>query len=132
MPYRIGRAVIYAVLIWIIGFAWGCFVFMTPSLKNVRAISYVSSNPAISFPILVIWLGLAYILAKSYLKNTRDKIVEGLKLGVMFFAVNIILDLLFLVLLLKAGFSYFISLTVWIGYLMLVVIPWLAGRSLQK
>jgi len=132
MPYKPGTALIYAVLLWVIGFVWGSIVFMTPALKTVSAIPYVSSNPAISFPILLIWLIVTYFLAKSYLKTAGDKISEGLKLAVMFSVVNVLLDLLVLVLLLKAGFSYFISLTVWIGYLMLFTIPWIAGRSLQR
>jgi hypothetical protein len=52
MPFRTGRALIYAVLLWVIGFVWGSIVFMTPALKAVSAIPDVSSNPAISFPIL--------------------------------------------------------------------------------
>ena len=132
MPFRIGKALIYAVLLWVIGFVWGSIVFMTPALKSVSAIPYVSSNPAISFPILLIWLIVTYLLAKSYLKTADDKADQGLKLGIMFSVVNIMLDLLVLVLLLKTGFSYFISLTVWLGYVMLLMIPWIAGRSLWK
>jgi len=132
MPFKIGKALIYAVLLWTIGFVWGSIVFMTPALKTVAAIPYVSSNPAISFPILIIWLIVTYLLAKSYLKAAGDKAAEGLKLGIMFSVVNLALDLLVLVLLLKAGFGYFVSLTVWLGYFMLLIIPWVAGRSLQK
>ena len=132
MPYKMGKALIYAVLLWVIGFVWGSIVFMTPAMKTVPAIPYVSSNPAISFPILLIWLIVTYLLAKSYLKAAGDKAAEGLKLGIMFSVVNLALDLLVLVLLLKAGFSYFNSLTVWLGYFMLFMIPWVAGRSLQK
>ena len=97
MPYRIGKALIYAVLLWIIGFVWGSVVFMTPALKTVGAIPYVSSNPAISFPILIIWLIVTYLLAKSYLKAAGDKVAEGLKLGIMFSVMNVLLDLLVLV-----------------------------------
>jgi hypothetical protein len=50
----------------------------------------------------------------------------------VFAAINFVLDILLLVLLLKAGFGYFVSLTVWLGYLILLIIPWLTGRSLQK
>ena len=132
MPFKIGKALIYAVLLWTIGFVWGSIVFMTPALKTVAAIPYVSSNPAISFPILIIWLIVTYLLAKSYLKAAGDKAAEGLKLGIMFSVVNLALDLLVVVLLLKAGFGYFVSLTVWLGYFMLFIIPWIAGRSLQK
>ena len=105
---------------------------MTPALKNVAAIPYVSTNPAISFPILFIWLVLTYLLARNYLAKTTNRADEGLRLGVLFAIVNFFLDLIVLVILLKAGWYYFASLTVSIGYLMLVIIPWLTGRSLQK
>jgi len=132
MPFRIGKALLYAILLWVIGFVWGSIVFMTPALKSVSAIPYVSSNPAISFPILFIWLIVTWLLAKSYLKAAGDKANQGMKLGAVSSVVNVVLDLLVLVFLLKAGFSYFISITVWSGYFMLFAIPWLAGRSLQK
>ena len=132
MPYRTGKALIYAVLLWVIGFLWGSIVFMTPALKAVAAIPYVSRNPAISFPILIIWLVVTYLLAKSYLKAAGDRVAEGLKLGIQFSVMNVLLDFLVLVVLLKAGLSYFISLTVWLGYFMLFLIPWIVGRSLQR
>jgi uncharacterized membrane protein SirB2 len=132
MRFKIGKALIYAVLLWVIGFVWGSIVFMTPALKTVSAIPYVSSNPAISFPILFIWLIVTYLIARSYLKAAGDKVREGLKLGIMFSVVNGMLDLLVLVLLLKSGFGYFISLTVWFGYLLLFLIPWIVGCSLQR
>ena len=131
MQFRVGKALTFAVLLWVIGFVWGSIVFMTPALKTVSPIPYVSSNPAISFPILLIWLFVIYLLAKSYLRMADDKADQGLKLGIIFWAVNIVLDFLVLVLLLKTGFSYFISLTVWLGYVMLFMIPWIVGRSLR-
>lgn len=132
MPFRVGKALAYAVLLWVIGFVWGSIVFMTPALKTVSPIPYVSSNPAISFPILIIWLVVTYLLAKRYLRTADDKADQGLKLGIMFSVVNIVLDLLVLVLLLKAGFGYFVSLTVWVGYFILLMIPFIVGRSLQR
>jgi len=132
MPSRIGKSLLYAVLLWVIGFVWGSVVFMTPALKRTAAIPYVSSNPAISFPILAIWLVITFVLAKSYLKTTGGKVTEGLKLGIAFSLVNVLLDLLVLVLLLKAGFGYFISLTVWLGYLILFIIPWITASHLER
>ena len=131
MPYKIGKAVAYALLLWVVGFVWGSIVFMMPALK-AAPIPYVSSNPAISFPILIMWLIVSYPLAKNYLKEAADTVAEGLKLGLTFAVVNAILDLVVLVLLLKAGFGYFASLTVWLAYAMLLIIPWLTGRSLGK
>lgn len=126
------KALAFAILIWIIGFVWGSFVFMTPALKATRAIPYVSSNPAISFPILLVWIIVAYFLARLYLSGATNPTAEGLKLGFIFSGMNFVLDLLVLVFLLKAGAAYFASVTVWLGYVILLIIPWLTGRSLQK
>ena len=131
MPYKMGRALIYAVLLWVLGFVWGSIVFMTPTLRKIPSIPYVSGNPAISFPILIVWLVVAPLLARVYLKPASDKVGQGLKLGIVFSVVNLVLDLVVLVLLLRAGFAYFVSLTVWSGYVMLLFIPWIVGRSLQ-
>ena len=132
MRFRIGKAIAYAALIWVVGFVWGSIVFMTPALKNVAPMPYVSSNPLISLPILVLWLPLSYVLARSFLKASTNPIGDGLKLGLTFSEVNFFLDLVVLVLLLKAGVGYFASLTVWIAYTMLLIVPWLTGRSLAK
>ena len=132
MPFRIGKALAYAILIWITGFIWGSIVFMTPALKSVPPIPYVSSNPAISFPLLVLWPVLVYLLARSFLKPAAEKPSQGLKLGLIFSGVNLLLDLVVLVTLLKAGLGYFGSLTVWIAYGLLIIVPWLTGRSLEK
>ena len=132
MPQKPLKAVAFAILIWITGFVWGSVVFMTPALKATPAIPYISSNPAISFPILFFWIGLTYVLARVYLSRISNPATDGLKLGIVFVVTNFILDLLVLVILLKAGWGYFASLTVWLAYSILLIIPWLTGRSLQK
>jgi hypothetical protein len=132
MPQRWPRALAYAALIWVVGFAWGSVVFMTPALKAVAPIRYVSSNPAISFPILLVWLPLAYLLARSYLRAAADPAAEGLRLGLVFAEVNLLLDVLVLVVALDAGWGYFASLTVWLAYALLLAVPWWAGRAAQS
>ena len=132
MPYKPIKAFSYAVLIWVIGFIWGSIVFMTPALKAMPPIPFVSSNPAISFPILLMWTILALLIARSYLKAAPDTEREGLKLGLMFVIVNCVLDLIVLVYLLKTGFRYFVSASVWFAYASLVAIPWLTGRTLAR
>jgi hypothetical protein len=122
----------FAILIWIAGFVWGSIVFMTPALKATPAIPYVSSNPAISFPLLLVWIPVTYLFARICLWRNPGPTAEGLRIGTVFAGTNFILDLLMLVWLLKAGFGYFASLTVWLGYFILLIIPWLTGRSLQK
>jgi hypothetical protein len=132
MPQKLFKALGFAILIWIIGFVWGSIVFMTPALKATPPIPYVSGNPAISFPILLVWIIAAYFIARVYLSRVSNPASEGLKLGIVFSLMNFILDLLVLVMLLKAGSGYFASLTVWLAYFLLLIIPWLTGRSLQK
>ena len=132
MVLNLLKAMGLGILIWIVGFVWGSFVFMTPVLKATPMIPYVSANPAISFPILLVWIPLTYLFARVCLWRSPNPTTEGVRIGIMFAATNFILDLLMLVWLLRAGFGYFLSLTVWLGYLILLIIPWLTGRSLQK
>ncbi len=132
MPQRLVKALAYAVLIWVIGFVWGTVVFMTPALASVAPIPYVSRYPLISFPLLVILPLVSYLLARNYLKTAPDKTREGLKLGITFAVVNFALDLLILVLLFKNGPVYFASLTVWLAYLILLLVPWFTARSLAS
>lgn len=130
MPQRPGRALVYAVLIWISGFVWGMVVFMTPAMKEVPAVPYVSRYPLISFPLLILWPIIACLLARTHLRTTNDDPNEGFRLGVLFALVNFVLDLLVLVILFKNGPVYFASLTVWLAYLILLTVPWFTGRSL--
>ena len=129
MPQKITKALSFAVLLWLVGFVWGSLVFVTPVLKRIPPIPYISSNPAISFPILVVWIILAPLLYRKYLKSGGNRTVEGLKLGLIFSVTNLALDLVILVILLRAGVVYFGSVTVWLGYLLLFLIPWVMGRS---
>jgi hypothetical protein len=133
MPQKPFKAFAYAILIWFTGFVWGSVVFMTPALKNIPSIPYISRYPAISFPLLLICPLLTYLLARSYLSSIfKDRAGEGLKLGIVFSEVNFVLDLVVLVFLLKGGAGYFASASVWLAYFYLILIPWLTGRSLQK
>ena len=132
MPSKMGKALVYAVLLWVIGFVWGSIVFMTPALKAVAPVPYVSSNPAISFPILLIWTVLTLVLSRSYLRLAPDKEGEGFRLGLVLVLVNFILDLVVLVFLLKTGFGYFVSASVWFAYATLLILPWLTGRTLER
>jgi hypothetical protein len=132
MPKRLFKSIAFAVVIWLIGFVWGSIVFMTPALKATPAIPYISANPAISFPVLLVWIPITYFLARAYLSHATNPAEEGLGLGVIFTVTNFLLDVIVLVLLLKAGLRYFASLTIWLAYFLLLIIPWLTGRSLQK
>ena len=129
MPILTVRAVLYAISLWVIGFVWGSVVFMTPALKGIASIPYVSRYPAISFPLLFLLPVAAYVCARRYLKNSNGG-DEGFRLGLTFAITNLVLDLLVLVVLFGNGLAYFASITVWLAYLLLLVVPWLTGRSL--
>jgi hypothetical protein len=129
MPRNLPKALGFAALLWLTGFIWGSFVFMSPAFKATAPIPYVSSNPWISFPILLVWPVLAWWLARNYLRAVPDPNAEGPKLGLVFAGLNLLLDLLVLVILLAAGWTYFGSATVWIGYAILLFVPWQVGRS---
>ncbi len=127
-----GRATVFGVLIWFVGFVWGSVVFMTSALKSISPIRYISNNPAISFPILLAWFFLALFLARRFSKPVESQSGNGIRLGLVFFVTNILPDLSVLVFALKAGFGYFASLTVRVGYAMLLTIPIFVGRQMQK
>jgi hypothetical protein len=126
------KAIAYGVVIWVVGFIWGSIVFMTPSLKSVRPIPFFSSNPVISFPIIAVWLPLTYLLARNFLKDSKNPEAHGIKLGVVFSEVNFVLDIIVIIILLRAGIGYFAAASIWLGYTILFVIAWLTGRSLAK
>lgn len=132
MPQKALKAFSFAVLLWLIGFVWGSLVFMSPALRGTPPIPFVSSNPWISFPILLTWLPASYFLARSYLRTTLSPGADGPRLGLVFSLVNIALDLLVLVVLFETGFQYFVSLTVLAGYALLLLVPWGVGRALER
>ena len=123
MPQNLGKALLYGFVIWSIGFIWGSVVFTVPQLKDIPSIAYVSRYPAISFPLLIAYPFLASLYSGNYLKAVGGKSGEGLRLGIAMGLVNIILDVLVLVLAFKNGLSYFASLTVLLGYVILIAIP---------
>ncbi len=102
---------------------------MVPQLKDIPSIEYVSRYPAISFPLLIAYPFLASLYTRNYLKAVGSKTGEGLRLGIAIGLVNITLDVLVLVLALKNGLSYFASLTVLLGYAILVVVAATVGQK---
>jgi len=130
MPYKFGKAILFSFVVWLVGFIWGMIIFMTP-LVNLQPIPFISSSPAISFPLLVIMPLVSFVLARSYLKQAENKPLEGLKLGVTMFLVNIILDLLIIVLLFGGGMQFFAYLSIWLAYILVSVIPYFVGRQMK-
>jgi len=123
--------VLYAIILWIVGFAWGMVVFIVPSLKNVPSIPYVSKLPAVSFVLLPLYLVMLWYLARRYLASMHAKETEGLKFGIVLVLVTIALDALVYVFLLGSG-DYFAFLSIWIAYAMFLLVPWFVGRRLEQ
>lgn len=127
-----GKAIGYGVLIWVVGFVWGSVVFMTPTLKNVPSIPYISRYPVITFPLFVAFAAMAFLFAKSIVKQSQPRRAAGVKTGVIFAGLNALLDVLVLVMAFKAGWSYFAFASIWIAYAMLLLIPIAIGRLAES
>jgi hypothetical protein len=130
-PYRVKTALWYGTLLWIIGFVWGMIVFMMPTINCVPSIPYVSKYPTISAPLIVLYVILSYLMAKSYLDLTGDRPTEGLKFGVTAFLLSILLDILIYVVLFRSS-NYFAYISIWLTYAILIGIPWITGEYSQK
>lgn len=127
-----GKALGLAVLIWLAGFIWGMVVFMVPALKEIPSIPYVSRYPAISFPLLVVFAVLAYLFAGMRLKEHERMGAAGFRLGLTFAVVNMLLDLLVLVVVFKTGWQFFESVTIWLAYAILLIVPWTTGYRMER
>jgi len=132
MPYRFGLALGLALVVWMSGFVWGTIVFMTPALKDVPEIPHISRYPVISFPLLIVWTIAAVFLARAYVRGTPHKTAEGLKFGLILALVNFLLDVLVLAIAFGGGWDVFRYASLWVAYLLLVLIPWLMGRRLES
>lgn len=127
MGRGIGLASALGAGIWLTGFVWGSAVFMTPALQ-APAIPWISSNPAISGPILLAWLPLTYVATRWYLRRVEGGAAEARQLGAVLAGTNLLLDAVVLVGALGAGLGYFESLSVWTAYALLALVPRLAAR----
>jgi hypothetical protein len=126
-PFRLGTAVWYSVLLWVLGFVWGAIVFMVPPLKAVQSIPYFSKYPAISLVLLPLYLILVWLVARRYLDSATDKTMEGLKLGGMIFVVSLVLDVVVYLILFNSA-DYFTFASIWVTYAVFVFLPWLVGK----
>jgi hypothetical protein len=129
LPARPIRTAAFGALLWLSGIVVGGVVFATPALKAVPAIPYVTANPFITVPILALWTILAWVLPRGSVAQAARPRVEGLRIGMMFLAVNVVLDLMLVVGLMKTGPGFYGYGGLWSAYALLVVVPWLTGRS---
>ena len=105
-------------------------VFMTPALKNIPSVPFVSKFPAISLPLIVIYIFLIYFLARRCLAGAVDKRSEAWKYGISLVVISIILDTLVIVVVFKSH-DYFSYLSIWIAYALLLFVPVVAARQVR-
>jgi hypothetical protein len=132
MPQKPIKAITFAVILWLIGLVWGSIIFMLPSLKTTAPNPFISSNPWISFPLLLMWLPASYLFAGNYQRSVRNPDGEGLKPGWLFSLMNAVLNILVLAVIFENGLQYFALLTVFFGYGLLLLMPWWAARFLTS
>lgn len=131
ISFKAITAVWYAILLWMVGFVWGVIVFTVPSLKNLPSVLYLSKYPAVSFPLLVVYVILLFVLTPRYLKMAERKEGEGLKFGVTLTLINFVLDFVVYYVLLN-GVDYFTYFSIWFAYTLFIVIPCAIGRRFKN
>ncbi|MBI2426610.1 MAG: hypothetical protein HYV34_02075 [Candidatus Kerfeldbacteria bacterium] len=129
-PYQLGKCLAHALLLWIVGFVWGMVVFLTPALKDIASVPYISKFPAVTIPLLIVYIFSVSFLAKRYLQKATDKTAEAWKYGITLLVVSFVLDLLVIVLAFKS-YDYFSYLSIWLAYAVLVFVPVKAASSVQ-
>ena len=129
MNIRLGRAIGFGILIWLVGFMSGTVVFMTPALKSIPSIPWFSRYPAISFPLLILFPLMAYWFAPKCVE--RGGTGAGVPpVGWIFVAANLLLDAVVLVGAFKSGWVYFAFASVWLAYALMLVTAHAALKKL--
>jgi hypothetical protein len=132
LPSRPLRSLAKALVFWLAGMVIGIVVFSVPQLRTASPIPYVSANPFISLPILLLWPVLARRFAWKHVSSVGDPTAEGLRLGLMFLAVNAVLDRVVVFGLMEAGADFYSYLGLWLAYLLLLLVPWYVGRGVGR
>ena len=130
-PFKFGKVLMYAFVLWIIGFIWGMIVFAVPSLKQISSIVYVSKFPAVSVVLIPAYIVILYYLGSKHLKAFENRPHEWLKFGLTLAVANSLLDILVYVILFGSA-DYFTYLSIWLAYALFLAIPWMVGRRFQS
>lgn len=125
-----GRAVVYTLILLASGFVWGAVAANVKLLREARGIPYLAYNWAVALPVFTLWVGLSYVLARSYLAFTGGGAAEGLRLGILFAVAAFLFDVIVVAGIVGQGWRHFAQPILWLSYALLVLIPWLVGRSL--
>ena len=125
-----GRALGYALILLSVSFAWGAISANVAVLRLARPIPHFARNRAVAIPILLAWIALAYVLSRRYLALTGGGGAEGVWLGLVFAGAAFLFDLVVVAGMVGEGRRHFEQPVLWLGYALLVVLPWLVGRAM--
>lgn len=124
-----GRALGYALILLSVSLAWGAVSANVAGLRRARPIPHFARNRAVAVPILMAWTALAYVLARRYIALSGGGGTEGLSLGLVFAGAAFLFDLVVVAGIVGEGRRHFEQPVLWIAYALLVVVPWLVGRT---
>lgn len=124
-----GMAISYAILLLVVAFIWAGFVANVPRLRDVHGIPFVVHNPVVALPILFAWAAMAVVFARRYLSSAPDPVGEGIALGLVFLGAAVAFDVVIIAGIVGQGLRHFAQLILWIGYAVLVLIPWWVGLT---
>lgn len=117
---------------WLVGMVVGTVVFSVPTLQQIGPVPYLSSNPAITIPLLVLWALLAVVVSRRRVSGSAHPVSEGVALGVTLLLVNVVADAAVVVVALKAGLAFYGYAGLWVAYSLLLLIPWVTGRNAAR
>lgn len=126
---RPGLAAGYCLAFLAAGFVWAAIAANVSALRDAPAIPYLARNWAVALPVLTMWVVLGRMFARRYLSATGGGAAEGLRLGVVFASGAFLFDAIVVAGLVGQGWRHFAQPILWVAYALLVLIPWLAGRS---
>jgi hypothetical protein len=110
----------------------GMAVFAVPTLRDASSVPPWSANLFITIPILILWPLTAHAAARQLVADTPRPASEGLRVGLVFLAVNAMLDGAIVVGVMGAGSRFYSYAGLWIAYLALVIVPWATGRARKR
>jgi len=125
-----GRAIGYTSIFLAAGFVWGALAANVPALRDARGIPHLARNRAVALPVFALWVGLSCVLARRYLELSGRGAGEGLRLGILFGVAAFLFDVVVVAWLVGQGRRHFAQPLLWITYALLLLIPWLVGRSM--
>ncbi len=117
-------ATLLAVLLWVLIFAEMSILMFIPILKDNSLMQRILH--------LIILPFLVLLCAYMYFKDKKADMKDGLVLGVWFLIIGTVLDLAITIPLFVKSFSFYKALSLWIGFLEVLVFASIAGWLFGK